>query len=393
MSSRTNNNETDNVVTRFVRHAGFTRPTPLQSTVVPLALQGRDLLVEAEHGDGKTGAMIIPLLTQLKDRHEPTIKALILTGSQKKITSIVHQFKRFAPRSGRRPSITAVGHEDNVRKELRTLKKQTDILVGTPDRVIDHIRRNNVELSNVEFAMLDVPDNVDERGFDKDVHFVYSKMRGRQQTVAFLKDAHASPTIESILRRPQAVYREHWEKDINQGSSNEEKQMNDTERIKNAMTALVKRVKEGESPEILNHYRKLFRKHIPFHLRSYVSALFIQEYLGGNEKILLKKKPSKKSKPAARNEEFARADDNPDGTRTLFVSIGKNRKVYPKDLIKLFTESGNLDQASIGSIKILDSYSFVDVPVDSAEKAIEALNGTDFRGRTITVNNARKKKR
>ena len=397
VSSITDNDETDRVLNRFVRHAGFVRPTPLQSTIVPLALQGRDLLVEAEHGDGKTGAMIIPLLTLLRDRHEHTIKALILTGSKKKIASILHQFKRFAPRSGRRPSIAAVGHEENVPKELHTSKKQTDILVGTPDRIIDHIRRNNVQLSNVEYAILDVPDDVDEQGFDKDVRFVYSKLRGKRQTIAYLRDAHASPSIESILKRPQAIYRSHWNTITEHESGSGEEKMDDTERIKDAMAALVKRVKEGENPEILNHYRKIFRRSVPLHLRGYVSALFIKEYLGDEKVDAYKPAGSKPAKTRLSGKKDApsetQSEDNPDGTKTLFVSIGKNRKVYPKDLIKLFSETGGLEQSEIGSIKILDSYSFVDVPVDRAEKAIAALDGADFRGRKISVNNARKKKR
>ncbi|HUV07362.1 MAG TPA: DbpA RNA binding domain-containing protein, partial [Spirochaetia bacterium] len=78
---------------------------------------------------------------------------------------------------------------------------------------------------------------------------------------------------------------------------------------------------------------------------------------------------------------------------TLFVSIGKNRRVYPKDLTELFMNNLNLKRSDIGEIKIFDNYAFVDVSLDYATDAISKLTGTSFRGRRITVNRARKKER
>jgi len=81
----------------------------------------------------------------------------------------------------------------------------------------------------------------------------------------------------------------------------------------------------------------------------------------------------------------------PSKLKTMFVSVGKNRKVYPKDLARLFSTGLNIKRNQIGNIKVLDSYSFIDIPEELSEVAINRLNGSEFRGRKITVNHARKK--
>jgi len=77
--------------------------------------------------------------------------------------------------------------------------------------------------------------------------------------------------------------------------------------------------------------------------------------------------------------------------QTIFVSIGKNRKVFPRDLVRLFKNNLEIDQNAIGNIKVLDNYSFVDIPQKVAKKAIDKMDGMEFRGRNVTVNFAKKK--
>ena len=76
---------------------------------------------------------------------------------------------------------------------------------------------------------------------------------------------------------------------------------------------------------------------------------------------------------------------------TLFVSVGKNRRVYAKDLTKLFMNRLDLKRSDLGDVKVLDSYSFIDINLDHASSAISKLTGINFRGRRLTVNVARKK--
>jgi hypothetical protein len=130
---------------------------------------------------------------------------------------------------------------------------------------------------------------------------------------------------------------------------------------------IIKRVKGDEDPDILNAYRKAFKKTVPFSMRSWVTAYLFKEF---------------SSKKGGRS--------ITDGV-SLFVSIGRNRKVYPKDLIHLFVNTGKVERNMIGDIKILDNYSFITINRKASEAAIDNLDGIDYRGRRLTVNFAKKK--
>lgn len=130
---------------------------------------------------------------------------------------------------------------------------------------------------------------------------------------------------------------------------------------------IIKQVREDENPDNLNAYRKAFKKTVPFSMRSWVTAYMFKELC---------------SRKVGRSV--------PDGV-SLFVSIGRNRKVYPKDLVHLFVNTGKVDRALIGDIKILDNYSFITVGKKATEEAIDNLDGIDYRGRKLTVNYAKKK--
>ena len=137
--------------------------------------------------------------------------------------------------------------------------------------------------------------------------------------------------------------------------------------LKPVIEGLIDHVRNQEDPDLLNAYKKAFKKQVPFALRSWVAAYLLKE-------------ASRKN----------RSRSIADGT-SLFVSIGRNRKVYPKDLVHLFVNTGKVDRENIGDIKILDNYSFITISRAAAENAIDNLDGIDYRGRKLTVNFAKKK--
>jgi len=144
--------------------------------------------------------------------------------------------------------------------------------------------------------------------------------------------------------------------------------------LKGKLKSIITQIKEEENPEVLNRYKKLIKKNVPFHLRGYVSAFFFKKALEGG----LESQLSQRTQPSSQ-------------MQTIFVSIGKNRKVFPRDLVRLFRNNLEIDQNAIGNIKVLDNYSFVDIPQKVAQKAIEKMDGMEFRGRNVTVNFAKKK--
>ena len=136
--------------------------------------------------------------------------------------------------------------------------------------------------------------------------------------------------------------------------------------IKGSIERIVKIIKEQEDPDELNRFRRIVKKHVPIFLRSYFMAYLFKQSMGKHEA-------------------------RPDKFTTLFISIGKNRRVYPRDLVSLFMSNLKINRSDIGVIKVFDNYSFLDVSLDHASDAISTFSGTNFRGRRITVNRARKK--
>jgi ATP-dependent RNA helicase DeaD len=134
--------------------------------------------------------------------------------------------------------------------------------------------------------------------------------------------------------------------------------------LQGAIQQILKRIREEEEPNTLNRYRSIIRRNVPFTLRSYFAAYLFKSSFTPETKKRLK---------------FVK----------LFLSMGKNRKVFPKDLIQLFMQRLQLGRAQIGEIKVLDNYSFVEIDQNLAERAIRELSGLQFKGRSLAVNYAR----
>lgn len=147
------------------------------------------------------------------------------------------------------------------------------------------------------------------------------------------------------------------------------KQNNDFDEagLESTLQDIVRRIRSEVDPQELNKVRHIFKKNVPLFMRSYVAAYLLRY---------------NSSKPPRRR---------PNASSTLFISIGKNRRVFPRDLVQMLITAGNLQKHEIGDIKILDNYSFVEVEEGKSAGVITLLDGTNFRGRRITVNFAKKR--
>jgi len=141
----------------------------------------------------------------------------------------------------------------------------------------------------------------------------------------------------------------------------------DLESLKSAVDEVERRLREDEDPSEMEAYRKAYRKLVPVFMRSYVAAYLLRQLASQG-----------------------RARRKMTGT-SLFLSIGKNRRVYPRDLVQLLVSSGGISKSDVGDIKILDNYSFVEVDEKVAAAVIGRLDGMEFRGRGLTVNFAKKR--
>ena len=171
--------------------------------------------------------------------------------------------------------------------------------------------------------------------------------------------------------------------------------------------------------DALNATYKLFKKNVPFSKRKYVAALLVRQSHGGHrgydrdrfggkdrnsrfhtrergerpERTSINKSEIRSSREGMEREERVRAPRvtiDSSVAKSIFISIGRNRRVFQRDLLGLLISVGGLERERIGEIKVLTSYSFVQLYAEDCEKTIAALNGYDYRGRKLTVGYSRK---
>ncbi|MBN2651552.1 MAG: DbpA RNA binding domain-containing protein [Spirochaetales bacterium] len=165
----------------------------------------------------------------------------------------------------------------------------------------------------------------------------------------------------------------------------------DVKLIERNIEDILKIIQEEADPDLLNEYKKIIKKNVKLHLRGYLTAyLFMNANTKNIKPRSIKLEENKNRASREKSREKTPREPNPDMT-ALFVSIGKNRRVFPKDLANLFASTLEVDKSEIGDIKILDNYSFVEVPNNLAELAIEKLNKQLFRKTSISVNYSKSK--
>lgn len=172
----------------------------------------------------------------------------------------------------------------------------------------------------------------------------------------------------------------------------------------------VEKVKTQENPDLLTDLKKVFKKNVPLTLRNYVAAYLVKEtvkhFHGAyrprkdfrENKKNLRERPARDQKAVRETAENAeerqprpRVQIDPALASTIFISIGRNRRVFPRDLVGLLVGGAGLDRDRIGDIRVLANYSFVQLFSEDAEKAISVLNGYDYRGRKLAVSYSRQK--
>ena len=169
------------------------------------------------------------------------------------------------------------------------------------------------------------------------------------------------------------------------------------EQITAFLKEAVATVKTEEDPDVLNAYRKIFRKNVPFTLRSYIAAYLIKEFEGS---AFPRSRPySRRPNPRFGDRSRGYFSDRPPVERpmlepsesvSIFMSIGRSRRVFPRDIITLLIQNADISRERIGDIRILDNYSFVQVMNEDADKIIEKLNDFPYRGKNLSVSYSRK---
>src|SRR6516165_4752601 len=181
---------------RALKHARYTRPTPIQAAFIPHALDGLDVLGQAKTGTGKTAAFGIPLIEMLEARGKGP-QAIILAPTRELVQQIVVELQRLA--QGQDVAICGIYGGEPIEKQLRALERGVDIIVGTPGRVLDHIERRTLYLGDIFHVVLDEADRMLDIGFRPDIERILRKVPDPHQTL--LLSATIGPDVRKLAIR------------------------------------------------------------------------------------------------------------------------------------------------------------------------------------------------
>jgi ATP-dependent RNA helicase DeaD len=181
-----------------IEKKGYTQPTEIQKLVLPVALgTDKDIIAQAQTGTGKTAAFAIPILERIDFKVEKSIKALIVTPTRELALQIYEEIKSL--RGNRKIKVATVYGGQSMERQLKDLAKGVDIVVGTPGRLLDHINRKTLDLSNVKYLVLDEADRMLDMGFLDDVLEIIKQTPETKRT--FLFSATMPKEIVSTARK------------------------------------------------------------------------------------------------------------------------------------------------------------------------------------------------
>jgi len=176
---------------------GYETPTPIQARTLPPLLAGRDVLGHAPTGTGKTAAFALPILARL-DPSRKGVQALVLTPTRELAIQVAEAFARYSSNVKRFSVLPVYGGQD-YSVQLRALSRGVQVVVGTPGRVTDHVKRGTLKLDTLSTMVLDEADEMLRMGFVDDVEWLLDQTPKGRQTALF--SATMPPTIRRIAQR------------------------------------------------------------------------------------------------------------------------------------------------------------------------------------------------
>ncbi len=181
-----------------LERADYEHPSPIQAGLIPVALQGSDVIGQARTGTGKTASFAIPILEQLKPRQEVRgIQALILVPTRELAVQVREEVEKLA--FGRQVTCLALYGGKPVRGQIEKLRRNPQIIVGTPGRLLDHIGRRTVLLDHISMLVLDEADRMLDIGFRPDIEKILRRCPTTRQTL--LLSATIPPPVERLARQ------------------------------------------------------------------------------------------------------------------------------------------------------------------------------------------------
>ena len=175
---------------------GYEEPTPIQREAIPHLLEGRDLLGLAATGTGKTAAFALPLLQRI-ETGGAVPAALILVPTRELAVQVARAVHRYG--KPLKVNVLPIYGGQSFRQQLNVLKRGVDVVVATPGRALDHIRRGTLKLGGLQVLVLDEADEMLDMGFAEDLDAIISEVPDERQTLLF--SATLAPRIGTIAKQ------------------------------------------------------------------------------------------------------------------------------------------------------------------------------------------------
>ncbi len=189
---------------KALNELGYEEPTPIQTQTIQLLLEGQDVIAQAQTGTGKTAAFALPIIEKL-DQNVHATQALILTPTRELAMQVAEAFHSYG--KYRRLSILPVYGGQPIERQLRALRQGVQIVVGTPGRVLDHIRRDTLKLQQVHFIALDEADEMLDMGFVEDIESILKDIPEPRQMALFSATipAQIANLAKRYMHQPQRI--------------------------------------------------------------------------------------------------------------------------------------------------------------------------------------------
>ncbi len=192
-------------ILRAVRDRGHYHPTPVQSSAIPLALAGGDLIATAVTGSGKTAAFILPMLHRLQHVKKAGVRALVLAPTRELAVQIGREFRLLSRHTQVRAAVIVGG--ESMAAQLHDLRTGPQVLIACPGRLTDHLERGTVRLDAVELVVIDEADRLLDMGFIPQVRRIVRTITKPHQTLMFsaTMEAGVGSVAREFLRNPERV--------------------------------------------------------------------------------------------------------------------------------------------------------------------------------------------
>ena len=170
-------------ILRAIEEMGFEEMSPIQAKAIPMILEGKDVVGQAQTGTGKTAAFGIPLMQKINPK-EKNLQAVVLCPTRELAIQVAEEIRKLGLFMHGIKILPVYGGQE-ISKQIRSLKSGVQIIIGTPGRVMDHMRRKTVKFDNIKMVILDEADEMLNMGFRDDIETILSQVPEERQTVLF----------------------------------------------------------------------------------------------------------------------------------------------------------------------------------------------------------------